>query len=201
MIFGEQYDISLWFILKVQNKYREKAVGFIKEIPEEFAENIRTIYKEKFINRNDGKERPESFYNVPSEIDPNIYYKFNIIDGNLYMYKIKKTNGVSKEVFSLILSPFDYRNIGKWKKPIEKSLGSIGIGNYPEISFNEVDYSLEETHFGYVVSHTHILWGDMIEMKFYKPVSIKNMPDEMFRFDPSKKRIKKLSLENDIEDK
>ena len=62
MIFGKEYDLSLWYILKVRNKYRKKTIDFIKELPEEFLENIRTTYL-KGINNNVGLDDEEDkFY-------------------------------------------------------------------------------------------------------------------------------------------
>ena len=71
-------------------------------------------------------------------------------------------------------------------------LVSIGMGQYPELSFKEIDYDLKKTRFGNMISHTYVLLGNVIEIKFCRPASIKNMPDEMYREDSQQKRLIKL---------
>ena len=44
MIFGKEYDLSLWYMLKVKNLYLGKTINFIKELPEELLNNIQTTY-------------------------------------------------------------------------------------------------------------------------------------------------------------
>lgn len=128
MIFGKEYDLSLWYMLKVRNQYRKRAIDFIKELPEEFLENIRTSYL-KGINNNAGLEDgQDSFYNAQSNVDPSINYKFYIMCRNLYIIKIKTIDGVSRQVFSLILHPNNPSDIAQREKFKEMSLGSICTG-------------------------------------------------------------------------
>ena len=189
MIFGNEYDLSLWYMLKVRNQYRKKAIDFVNELPEELLSNIRTTYF-KGIKKNAGlNDGYAAFYNIQSNIDPNIYYKFYIMCRDLYIYKIKIINGVEKKVFSLILHPNDFNDVLEMNKYNEKSLGSICIGQYPEISFMEVDYDLKKTYIGNTVSHTYILLSNVIQMKFYRPTNINNMPYEMFREESCQKRL------------
>ncbi len=196
MIFGKEYDLSLWYMLKVRNQYRKKAIDFVKELPEEFLENIRTTYL-KGIEKNAvvgvGQDK---FYNVQSKINPNIYYKFYIMCRDLYIYKIRIVDGISREVFSLVLNPNDSSDIMHLEKSKERMLGSICTGQYPEISFKEVDYNLKKSCFGYMLSHTYVLLGNMIEIKLGRPASINNMPEEMYREEPKRKRLIKKPQNN-----
>ena len=193
MIFGKEYDLSLWFILKVRNKYRKKTIDFIKELPEEFLENIRTAYL-KGINNNVGLDNEEDkFYKVQSNVDSNIYYKFYIMCSDLYIDKIKIINGVSKKLLSLTLIPNNPYYIEQMDKNKEICLGSISTGQLQEINYKELVYDLKKTNFGNVLTHTYYLLGGMIMIKFFRPASIKNMPDEMYcEESKQKKLIKKI---------
>ena len=152
MIFEKEYDLSLWYISKVRNQYRKRAVDFVKELPEEFLENIRTCYL-KGINNNAGvDDRNDTFYNVRSKGDPNIF-----------------------------ISPNDSSDIVHLKKSKERMRGSISIGQFLTIGYKEVAYSMKKMRFGYMIIQTYYLLGGMIEIKFGWPVHISNMPDELFR--------------------
>ena len=151
MIFGKEYDLSLWYMLKVRNQYRKKAIDFVKELPEEFLENIRTTYLKGIENNAGVDDGQDKFYNVQSKINPNIYYKFYIMCRDLYIYKIRIVDGISRKVFSLVLNPNDSSDIMHLEKSKERMLGSICTGQYPEISFKEVDYNLKKSCFGYML--------------------------------------------------
>lgn len=196
MIFGNEYDMSLWYILKVRNKYRKSIIEFIKELPEEFLENIRTAYL-KGIDKNVGLDDEEDkFYKVQSNVDSNIYYKFYIMCGDLYIDKIKIINGVSKNLFSLTLIPNNPNHIEQMDKNKEIYLGSISTGQLQEISYKELEYELKKTNFGNMLSHTYFLLGGMIQIKFSRPASIKNMPEEIYREEPKRKRLIKKPQNN-----
>ncbi len=196
MIFGKEYDLSLWYMLKVKNLYGKKAIDFVKELPEEFLKNIKTVYF-KGIGTNSGSfNNRDSFYNVSSNTDSDIYYKFYIMCSDLYMYKIRMTDGADRVVFSLILSPNNPNDIMHLEKNNRRTLGSICTGHYPEINFKEVDYSLKKTGLGYMLSHSYSMLGNMIEMKFARPSSIKYMPEEMWRDKPYQKKLIKQPSKN-----
>lgn len=201
MIFGKEYDLSLWYMLKVRNQYRKKAIDFVKELPEEFLENIRTTYLKGIENNAGVDDGQDKFYNVQSKINPNIYYKFYIMCRDLYIYKIRIVDGISRKVFSLVLNPNDSSDIMHLEKSKERMLGSICTGQYPEISFKEVDYNLKKSCFGYMLSHTYVLLGNMIEIKLGRPASINNMPDEMYREESAQKRLIKMLPKNDSKNK
>ncbi len=186
MIFGKDYDLSLWYILKARNKYRKRIIDFIKELPEDFLENIRAAYL-KGINNNVGlNDEQDKFYKVQSNVDSNIYYKFYIMCSDLYIDKIKIINGVSKNLFSVSLIPNNHNYIEQMNKNKEISLGSISTGQLQEINYKEIVYDLKKTNFGNVLSYTLFLLGGMIKIKFFRPTGIKNMPDEMYREEPKR---------------
>ena len=192
MIFGKEYDLSLWYMLKIKNIYGKKAIDFIKELPEEFLENIRATYFNG-INNNAGlDDNTSEFYNVKSSVDSNIYYKFYIMCRDLYMYKYQINDGINREIFSLVLSPNDSSDILQLGKKQERTLGSICTGQYPEMSFKEVDYDLKKTALGYTISHTYILLQNFLNIKVSRPTSISNMPDEIYRDSSCQKRLIKL---------
>ncbi len=181
MIFGKEYDLSLWCMLKVRNRYRRKAIKFVKELPEEFLENIRTAYHKGIENNAGVDDGQDAFYNVRSKVNPNIYYKFYIMCRDLYISKNQVINGVSRGIFSILLNSNDPSDIVHLERFNERSLGCIGIGPYPKISYREVDYNLKKTSLGYVLSRTYVLLGNLIDIKLLRPIRVNNMPDEIFR--------------------
>ena len=200
MIFGKEYDLSLWYMLKVKNIYRKKTIDFVKEVPEEFLENIKRTYINGIENNAGVDDDYNLFYNIQSDNDTSVYYKFYIMCRDLYMYKIKTIDGKDKKLFSLTLSPNNPTDIMNMKKNKKRTLGSICIGEYSQNSFKEVDYNIKKTEFGYMLLHNHVLLMNMLEMKFLRPTSTKYMPEEMWRDKPYQKRlIKKTS--NDIYEK
>lgn len=48
-----------------------------------------------------------------------------------------------------------------------------------------------------MLSHTYVLLGNMIEIKFFRPVSIKNMPDELYREKSCQKKLIKILPKGD----
>ena len=98
-------------------------------------------------------------------------------------------DGVSREIFSLVLNPNDIDSIIEMKKTNKKFLGSIGSGQYPELSYKEIDYDLKKTYFGNMILHTYVFLGNLIQIKLCRPTSIKNMPIEIYREDSHQKRL------------
>lgn len=196
MIFGKEYDLSLWYMLKVKNLYLGKTINFIKELPEELLNNIQTTYIKGTNNNRGLDDKQDPFYNIQSEVNPNIYYKFYIMCRDLYIFKMQTTNGVDRVIFSITLSPNNSNDIINLEKNKKRTLGSICIGQYPEKNCKEVDYSLKKTGLGYVLSHNYVMLGNMIEIKFARPSSIKYMPEEMWRDKPYQKKLIKQPLKN-----
>ena len=196
MIFGKEYDLSLWYMLKVKNIYFGKTIKFIKELPEELLNNIQTTYIKGIGNNSGLDDKQDPFYNIQSEVNPNIHYKFYIMCRDLYIFKIQTINGVDRVIFSIILSPNNSNDIINLEKNKKRTLGSICIGQYPERSFKEVDYSLKKAGLGYVLSHNYVMLGDMIEIKLGRPSSIKYMPEEMWRDEPNQKKLIKQPSKN-----
>ena len=191
MIFGNEYDLSLWYMLKVRNRYRKKTINFVKELPEELLENIRTTYLKGIKNNSGVGDDKDEFYNVRSKVDSDTYYKFYIMCRDLYIIKTQVVAGARRQVYSLCLSPLSPDEIMHLKNSKERQLGSVGIGHYPKISYIEVDYSLKRRKSGYWITHTYAILGNLIEIRFGRPVSIKNMPEEMFRSDPKPNNLPK----------
>ena len=54
------------------------------------------------------------------------------------------------------------------------------VSNTPK-EYYEVDYSLKRGILGYWISYVFVALWNIIEIRFGRPVSIKNMPEEMFR--------------------
>ena len=191
MIFGKEYDLSLWYMLKVNNYYRKKAIDFIKELPEVFLENIRTTYFDGIEHNAGLDDKQDPFYNIQSSVNPNIYYRFYIMCRELYISKVQIVDGVSRGVFVLVLNPNDIDSIIEMQKTNKKFLGSIGLGQYPELSYKEIDYDLKKTYFGNMILHTYVFLGNLIQIKLCRPTSIKNMPIEIYREDSHQKRLVK----------
>jgi len=56
-------------------------------------------------------DKQNPFYNIQSEVNPNIYYKFYIMCRDLYVFKIQNINGVDRVIFSITLSPNNSNDI------------------------------------------------------------------------------------------
>ncbi len=179
MIFGKEYDLCLWYMLKVRNQHRRKAIELIKELPEDFLNNIRTASFEKINRVKDVPERSKEFYYSRSNTNPRISYNFNFNGPSLNIDKYID----GKTVFSIMLSPITPQNIMKVNETKQKELGlgCFGIGEYPKINYRELDYDLKNTNFGNMIIYTHVLLVNLIELKFYRPVNLNNIPDELYR--------------------
>ena len=185
MLFGEKYDLSLGYILKVKNHFSKKTIEFIKELPEELIENIRNTYDEG-IDRNHGvfdmtnsEKRPRSFYEVYSKDTPDICYKFFIMSNELYIIKSKIVNEAKVDVFSLTLNPLEARDISKMAYQAKYKLGSVSVGEYCKLNFTEMEYNLEKIKTGYGIKRSYSILSSNIEMKTKKLDDSTSIQDEV----------------------
>ena len=168
MLFGEQYDLSLGYILKFKGRFSKKTIEFIKELPEELVDNIREIYDEG-IETNHGifdmtnsEKRPRSFYEIYNN---DICYKFYVMCKELYIVKSKIVNEAKVDVFSLSLKPLDLKDVMGMKEQTELHLGSVSIGEYCKFNFMEMEYDLKKTKSGNVIKRSCSFLSSTIKMK------------------------------------
>lgn len=174
MIFGKEYDLSLWYMLKVNNIYKKEVINFVKELPQEFLDNIRVTYINGIDHNSGVGDDQNPFYNVQSDKDPNVYYKFYIMCGELFMIKYHTIDGVITRTFSLCLFPVNLELLQKLPNISGISLGDVGKGNYPAMNYVEVEYYLKKTRLGNMIIHTYDFLCNWVNIKLYK--LIKNLP-------------------------
>ena len=185
MLFGEQYDLSLGYILKVKGQHREKAVSFIKELPEELIENIREVYDEGLecnhgiFDMTNSEKKPRSFFEIYSKDNPDICYKFYIMCKELCIVKSKIVNEAKVDVFSLTLKPISERDILRMSDNVEFNLGSISSGEYCKFNFTEMDYDLKKTKSGYGIKRTCSVLSSVVKLKT-KKLNDSNIQEEVF---------------------
>ena len=174
MLFGEKYDLSLGYILRIKGNCRDKTIDFIKELPEEFIENIRQIYGEG-LETNHGifditnsEKRKRSFFELYSKDKPDISYKFYIMCKELCIVKSKIVNEAKVDIFSLSLKPLEVEDIKNMREGTEIHLGSVSIGEYCKFNFKEMEYDLKKTKDGYGIKRTYSFLSSTIKMRTKK---------------------------------
>ncbi len=205
MIFGKEFDLSLWYMLNTKNKYRKKIIELLNELPEEAFEKIENLYSEIIYNRQILEKHrineiiQTSTYIISNNLNPDTSYKIYSNAGNLIIDKRKKINGNIKDVLSLELSRLDFDSFKYYKNGDIKniSIGSIGIGQFPTINFKEVDYDLRKTPFGNMVMCTHIFLINYVNIKSFQLPIIKELPEEVEIYRKNVK-VKKLITKTNI---
>lgn len=150
MFLKDNYDNSLWLILSMDKKNREKIINFIKSLPEEFYFRLKKSLKQ---------------YNGSCDIDGCFKEK----DGYLYTYNISSFDGklcISKglydgtdceEVLMLYLNPYETEAlIDCHDVSIGKFLYKLKYEEYVyEYDCDKVEYSLISTRFGIILKKYH----------------------------------------------
>ena len=197
MIFDKEYDASLYYIAKVNNKNRKELLEFIKEIPDELIERIRIE-----IARAKAKE-PESnddnFYLSVSEKDPDIVYSFDIdrMDNCLTISKERQDDKIASCEFELMLYPLDLENLKEF--PSEEYLGLVSkdiklsyiSDDIQEIDAEESEYYIHHLPIGFFVSHNKELFDGKYEMVLYRPVNIKRVPTNIEKNNVLQRRFRR----------
>jgi len=191
MIFGNGFDEALWYMLKADRKNRKRIVEFIKGIPEELLEEIKSAVeqyqkwkKEGYV---DGVWNPQTDFKVISgtaDKSLNEYYNFYLYgNGTLSFYKSTGSKKEEDELFDLEL--FDINNPSEIETlDGEELLGTIttAVKHYNSddtISSECVlrEYELIRTPLGYMVVFTKE--NARILKERGKFVSTKSVPDNL----------------------
>ena len=103
MIFDEDYDRSLWYIVKGDRTNRKELVNFIKELPAELIDKAgKTLAKAK-----KGEIKEDVSFSFQDESGTNVYYDF---DYSAFDSCVTITKGIDdyklgEDTFELILFP------------------------------------------------------------------------------------------------
>ena len=149
MIFGKEFDSSLWQILKTDKKNRKAIVEFIKELPEELLEKIQ---EDVIEYRKQGSYKFDKCFEVEVTKDNKQHkYEVDFFDG-LQITKYIKNDEYYVEDFQLSLVDFYFPEKTcfeeEWlghvsrKDPFDKELDCI----YTE-------YNIVRTPFGRIITY------------------------------------------------
>lgn len=181
MIFSEEYDLSLFYMLKCDVLNRRKIKKFLKEMPIEAIMEIRKAIVE-YSQQEDKSESIYGSYDVPNS---DISYDYTINDISLSITKSKNFGEYSDDQFELMLCPIAKE---KAKRMDEEWLGTATtkikvISRYKNGSpmiheDKENEYNLFDTKLGGFVIAGHNIFGDFC-IPVVRPVSTKNTPDDI----------------------
>ena len=182
MIFGSDYDKSLWLIMKSNKKNRDKIVDFIKNIPEELYLQIR----EKLMIVDEYRSKKMRFYD-----ENGIYFHDNLEkDGKLYYYMIDPysyslTLGYSvvnsdgygyKSVFELLLKPnedFEYiSRDGRFIGYVSPDENALLRDDSRKLTLTSG--MLSNTSFRFMITDSS--WGEIVNIGI---VNVKDVPNEL----------------------
>ena len=184
MIFDEDYDTALWFILKADRKNRKEIVKFLLEMPAELVDNIRiAIERARTKKEYNLPNVPSNFYNVVCKDNPEYFYNFQIDDDDGLSITKEYYDGTHlDDVFELLLYPvsveaakelenFEEEWLGTVTYDIEtKHSGDDMIGG--TVICKESEYNIRKTPLGHVVSYSREILGGNREISIYKPVRL-----------------------------
>ena len=199
MIFDEEFDQSLWCIIKGDKKNRNKIVNFIKELPQEFIEMIRNGIEE-YRKIEDPFESDEEIFGE-YETQNNVIYHFDIIrpcmNNYLRLSKFILNEKLDDSEIRLELTDGGVKDISEWDNFDEWDLGVSTtdiINNFKNglMKCNESEYAIVKTPIGSVVRYTRGYLGGLVTLPFGRFVNIKNMPDDITKEDLDAKKIKLL---------
>lgn len=161
MFFNQEYDKSLWFILKNDKKNRKRILEFIHSFPS-------SLHKELLEKINTNAKK-----NISKEliIDGIVhYYEFNIVDGSLTVGSYSRKNSSEEDIFIFKLYP--YKNVDFYTK--EVIIGSIiyqskYFDNQSAYDCDKVKYCLEKNKFGcyFVCNHEYGLFFNKIRTRVF----------------------------------
>ena len=201
MIFGKEYDLSLWYMLNVKNRNRRKIIKLIKELPEEALEKIKIVYSEIMHNnelyrldRSDEVIKVSS-YTVPSDTETNVCYTIDSNCAEIIVIKKAMINGSFKNVFTLILWGTGNALLERFKE-VDRHIcfGSITKGQIESPSFVEVDYELRKTPLGNMMACDNIYLMNLLNIKSYHLPIMRKLPEEvdLTRENISTRRLSKI---------
>ena len=199
MIFGKDYDASLWYIVKADRKNRKEIVKFIKEIPEQLLKNIRISIEKLDRKEFDFDGETSDFYSCASNNDSKIYFYFQIDeDGALTITKSLYDSSIEDELFELMLFPVNPEYVKQLENFEEEWLGTVTNNiktthtgeNVGLIDCNESEYNIYNTPFGHFVGYNREILNGKTEISIYKPVNSRKIPKDINKENLLVKRLK-----------
>lgn len=182
MIFGKEYDNSLYYMLKHNNLDKLRIIKFVNDLPDELINNIQIEVSDYLKDIALVGKKDKTFYNVYSDKKQNIKYKFFINGGLLNIFKYKVRNDKEKQIEGIMLETLRseyFDNLSEKKYGVQ--LGSYCTGGFPSLNFLERDYDIVATKLGSMFCIHHCVLMNFVELKFYFPVRIKGEETELFR--------------------
>ena len=184
MIFDEDYDTALWFILKADRKNRKEIVNFLLGMPAELVDNIRIAIERARKNKEyDLPNVTSEFYNVVCKDHPEYYYNFQLDDDNGLTITKEYYDGTHlDDIFELLLYPLSVETTKELENFGEEWLGAINYDiktvhssddEIGEIVFcKESEYNIHKTPLGHIVSNSREILKGNNEISIYKPVRL-----------------------------
>ena len=183
MIFDNNFDLPLYYMLKCDIVNRRKILKFLKEMPIEAIEEIRkTIEEYNTKNNNDNAhEYDVGTYKVPNT---NISYVYSVDSAELTISK--EVNG--EEKFELLLYPISKQALKQMEAGDDEWLGVATtkikvISHYKNglplvTDEKENEYSIYKCKMGYFVGVGHNVVGEFY-LPIFRPVNINKAPDDI----------------------
>ena len=184
MIFDEDYDTALWFILKADKKNRKDIVKFLLGMPEEFVENVRVAIERARKNKEyELKDVPSNFYNVVCDDNPSYFYNFQMSEDNgLRITKEYYDGEHLDDIFELLLFPVSVEAAKELENFEEEWLGTVTYDIKTKhvegsttglIQCKESEYNIHKTPLGHVVSYSREILNGSRDISIVKPVRLK----------------------------
>jgi len=189
MIFGKDYDASLWYIVRADKKNGKELIEFIKELPNDLILEIRRIIERgrAMVEIEPGvEEELFDLYDCVSEIDPHISYSFQVeSDDALTITKTYTGEEGMQDLFELRLYPVNPEYVkqmeyfqDEWFGQVVKSVRTMPMANgYSLPEENKREYNIYNTPFGRLVSYNSEL-GEK-EITVFKTVKLNRMPKDI----------------------
>ncbi len=177
MIFNDEYDASLWCMIKADKKNRKELVDFLKEIPEELIINVRTAINKAQEEQFEDETFSERYI---SKDNPSIYYSYDVDFMNLTITKSIDDGKTEQDLFRLTLNPISLEDKFNWLGTISNVVNSEYISENMQVTDEiEREYTIHHLPVGYFVSYA--VYSDKRESKHYRPISLKKIPNDLNR--------------------
>ncbi len=185
MIFSDDYDASLWCIVKGDKKSRNELVHFLRELPEELVWKIReTLAK---ADRDELKETVS--FNCKNKTYTDIFYSFDFDpeDPSITIVKGIDDGKMGINLFELMLNPINKKKLKQMECGDEEWLGTITnivdtkyiTDHLQETTEFEKEYMIRHLPIGYFVSCEK--YDDKKSATHYKPIIISRIPKDITR--------------------
>ena len=195
MIFGKDYDRSLWYIVNGDKKNSKKLVQFLRELPIEIVDKARAT-----IAKKDELEGDVSF-GCRDKVYTDVYYDFDYTsyDSCITITKGFDDGKLGEDQFELMLFPVTKEELELMEFSDELWLGTVTdfvateyISDNMQITDeDEREYNIHHFPIGYYVSHAREIFNGKRELVLYKRVNNKKIPENITRNNISQRLLTK----------